>query len=174
MRIPIAASCLASVVLAACNGGTEAPSDATFRAAINAELAKDNPYCLRLEPGLYRGIPPSPLTNALGKRGLLEPAGTHWRMNEESLRALYQGRKRPGLGLFGCIAEGAQVDNVVNWTVPTTAGITFTEVTYTMKPTKVSAWITPDIAPLIPQLAEKPERTMELRLTAKGWEKMTY
>lgn len=171
VAIRIAAPLLACAALAACGSGPKTPSDANFRAAINAELAKDNPYCLRLKPGLYRGIPPSPLTNALGKRGLLEPAGTHWHMNEESLKTLYQGRKWPGPGLHACIAEGAEVAAIVNWTEPANLfGKTVTEVTYTMQPTKVAAWITPDIAPLIPHLAEKPERTIALHLTAKGWE----
>jgi hypothetical protein len=174
MEIRISALLASMVILSACGTDPKAPSDAKFRSVINAELAKSNPYCEELQPGLYSGIPSSPLADALGKRGLLKPNGRNWFMDNEASKSLLPGQKVPPWGLSACVADGAEVAAIVNWTEPANMfGTISTKVKYTIKPTKRAAWITPDLEPLLPKRSDDKPRTMEMVLTAKGWEKAT-
>lgn len=162
--------------LTACGNNLKAPNEANFRAAINAELAKKNPYCREILRAEITGhIEPSPLATTLGKHRFLDPFGPRgwWNVSPEGKKLAPSGSP-PSTSLEACTADGAEVAKIDNWTEPASMfGTTVTEVSYTYKPTKVAAWITPDIVPLIPNLNKEVSRKITLTLTAKGWEKAT-
>jgi hypothetical protein len=176
MTTRIVAPLLASTVLVSCGNDPKAPSKANFLPVIRAEIEKNNPYCEVVLKGQFMyAIPASPLQTALTKRGLLipysrYPPGTGWIVSPEGMKLGPRQNRNVG-DFIACLAEGAEVAEIVKWTEPENLlGIIMTNVTYTIKPTKVAAWVTPDLAPLIPQLRDAHKRTIDLQLTGEGWE----